>query len=151
VGVVLVEDHSERVTIKSSGQEQIDPSSPNLYDTSLGSIHIVNSAGKYLEMSFSPVAFAASLTIGSILELILMQRYALPLFGFCVSQWSLNLSDSSSSNRALNWLANWWGRWLLRSILEKNSHAQCTSSFMVVLRRLEVRNMSSTVLRRVVP
>ena len=74
VDVDDVEDHSERVIMKSRGQEQMEPSSPNLYDTSLGSIHIVNSAGRYLEMSLRPVTFAASLTMGSIFELILMQR-----------------------------------------------------------------------------
>lgn len=129
--MVSVEDHSDLVIMKSSGHEQMEPSSPNLYETSLGSIHIVNSAGRYFAMSFRPVALAASLTTGSILELILIQRYALPLLGFLVSQWSLNLSDSSSDSRVLNWLENWWGRCLLSNILEKNSQAQCTSSFMI--------------------
>ena len=64
---------SERL-IKFVGTEQTEPSSPILYETSPGSIHIVNSTGRYLEMSFSPVAFAALLMMGSILALILMQR-----------------------------------------------------------------------------
>ena len=79
----------------------------------------------------SPVTFAASLTTGSNLLLILIQRYALPLFGLVGSQWFLNLSTRSSSSRFLNGLTNCAGKFLLSNILEKNSLAQSTSSFIV--------------------
>ena len=63
----------------SSAHEQIEPSSPNLYETSLGSIHKVSWVGKYSEMLVSPVTLAASFTTGSSRHpLILIQRYALP-------------------------------------------------------------------------
>lgn len=87
--------------------EHIDPSSPNLYDTSKGSIHSVSSLGRYSAMLESPVTFAASLTTGSSRRpLILIQRYALPLLGLEVSQWFLYLSISSSSIRRLNGFVN---------------------------------------------
>jgi hypothetical protein len=132
VGAPYVLDRETTLAGCSRVHEQIDPSSPNLYETSQGSIHSVSWDGKYSEMFVSPVTFAASLTTGSRRQpLILIQRYALPWLGFVGFQWSLYLSINNSSIRLLNGLANCTGRCLCVRSFEMNSQPHCTSVFIV--------------------
>lgn len=87
----------------SSFSLQMEPFSPILYETSLGSTHNVSSSGSFKSSYFAtPLAWAASAMMGSQLWLILIQRYPLPNKGFWGCQWCLYLAHKSSSSLVLN-------------------------------------------------
>lgn len=74
----------------NSYRMQMDPFSPIRYETSSGSIHMVSSDGKvwWMVLVGIPTISAACAMMGSILPLILMHRYPLPLQGLSGNQWS---------------------------------------------------------------
>lgn len=120
----------------SSLISQMEPFSPILKHTSLGSIHTVNSSGKPLNSAFdTPVRWAASRITGSIAEwLIRIHRNPLPNKGFCGCQCVLYRSHRISSIFNVNFCSlgslMWW---FLLNINKRNLHPLLTSLFMATL------------------
>lgn len=120
----------------SSLTSQIEPFSPILKQTSLGSIHTVNSSGKALNSVLdTPVKCAASRMMGSIADwFIRIHRNPLPNNGFCGCQCVLYRSHRSSSIFDVNICNLGSLMWLLLlSIKNRNLQAVLTSFFMIFM------------------
>ena len=117
--------------IIESSKSQIDPFSPILKATDLGSIQSVNSCGRVRSLLGKPHALAASAITGSREWLILMQRKPLPNKGFWGCQWCLYLAHKISF--IFLWKASSCFSDILPfplNILVTNLHAISTSAFI---------------------
>lgn len=117
--------------IIESSKSQIDPFSPILKATDLGSIQSVNSCGRVRSLFGKPHALAASAITGSREWLILMQRKPLPNKGFWGCQWCLYLAHKISF--IFLWKASSCFSDILPfplNILVTNLHAISTSAFI---------------------
>lgn len=116
----------------SSFRSQMDPFSPILKHTSLGSIQTVNSSGRAFNSAFeTPTILAAAVMMGSMLWFIRIHRNPLPNNGLLGCQCVLYRSHNSSSIVDRNFSNRGSLIWLvLLSIKNRNLHAVLTSFFI---------------------